>query len=209
MLVGDDDAGRSHRAVPGRPLTFSARPDPAGERARPRTRAVLPRARQPLHHLLARRDSAGLRRVVSELRETERVAARLEARTLDRVIPGEQQPEVEHNVRSEASTTGATHGRLWRDAGGWFSYDLSAGARGPLELLVTYFGGERGRRFDILVDDRPVASSPSTDASRIGSSTSPTRSPPTSSTRPGRRADGPLRRRGRVARRRASTTCGW
>ena len=58
--------------------------------------------------------------VVSELRERERSRLRLEARTLDRVVPGEQQSEIDHGVRSDGSTTGVTHGRPFRDATGSF-----------------------------------------------------------------------------------------
>ena len=95
---------------------------------------------------------------MSELREHERSRLRLEARTLDRVVPGEQQSEIDHGVRSDGSTTGVTHGRPFRDATGSFGYDLRRGtASGPLQLLVTYSANERDRRFEILVDDRTVA----------------------------------------------------
>ena len=70
-------------------------------------------------------------------------------------------PYVEQNVRPSGSTTGATHGRPWREAEGWFSYDLqrTAGAgQEALELRVTYWAGQRDRKFDILVNDRAVAS---------------------------------------------------
>jgi hypothetical protein len=66
---------------------------------------------------------------------------------------------VEHNLQSEGSATGSTHGRLWRDAAGWFSYDLRAGGVGaPLTLSVTYWAGERSRAFEILANDRHLAS---------------------------------------------------
>jgi hypothetical protein len=110
--------------------------------------------------------------VVDSLEAEEKGRLALEARTIDRVTAGEQQPEVEHHVRSDGSTTGATNGRTWRDAGGWFSYELRldalphppTSARPPstsgqtLELLVTYWAGQRDRQFDILVNDRVIAS---------------------------------------------------
>jgi hypothetical protein len=91
-----------------------------------------------------------------EAEERERLA--LDAATIDRVIPGQQQPEVEHNYRGERSGSGTFRDRSWRDAnGGWFSYDIKAPRDTPAELLVTYWGGDRGRRFDLLVDGEKVA----------------------------------------------------
>ena len=46
-------------------------------------------------------------RVVTELREEERARLRLEARTLDRVVPGEQQSEVDHGVPQRLIDRGA------------------------------------------------------------------------------------------------------
>jgi DUF1680 family protein len=96
-------------------------------------------------------------KVVRRLEAQERERLALEARTLDQVIPGEQQPEVEHNVQGAGSTTGVHLGRPWRDARAWFSYDLK-GVRGEsLELIVTTFDGERNRRFDILANNQRIA----------------------------------------------------
>ena len=160
MLVGDGATlpERIER-VSGRPLTFRApgiiRPAAA------RDLALVPffRVHDSRYMVYWRVTTpSGYERVVSELRESERARLRLEALTLDRVVPGEQQSEIDHGVRSESSATGVTHGRPWRDAAGWFGYELKRGtAAGPLQLLVTYLANERGRRFEILVDDRPVA----------------------------------------------------
>ena len=98
--------------------------------------------------------------VVAALEASEKARLALEARTLDFIAPGEQQSEVEHGFAGEATRAGTTQGRRWREAvGGWFSYKLNAaGAVGaPLELIVTYDGGERDRRFDVVFGDRVVA----------------------------------------------------
>jgi len=96
--------------------------------------------------------------VVAELEVSERSRLELDARTLDRVAPGEQQPEVEHGMAAENSASGVTLGRHWRDAGRWFSYTMRAKSNEPLQLLVTYYGHERGRAFDILVNGQMIAS---------------------------------------------------
>ena len=126
---------------------------------------------------------AAYERVVTELRETERARLRLEARTLDRVVPGEQQSEIDHGVRSEASTTGVTHGRPFRDAAGWFGYDLKRGTRARTAAAARHLSRQRAR--PPVRDPRGRSAGGvgrrSTDASRIASPTSPIRFPPTSS----------------------------
>jgi hypothetical protein len=86
----------------------------------------------------------------------ERAKARLEAGTLDRVAPGEQQPEVEHDFKGEGSNTGIAEGRRYRD-GQSFQYTLHPRGEKAVDLVVTYWGGDSGRTFDILANDTLVA----------------------------------------------------
>ncbi|MGC4074286.1 MAG: glycoside hydrolase family 127 protein [Nibricoccus sp.] len=101
--------------------------------------------------------------LTTQLAAEEKARLVLEARTLDRVTPGEQQPEVEHAFAGEDTNTGSNLGRRWRDASKWFSYQLklptmpTLTAETLLELRVTYFAAERNRRFDILVNDHVIA----------------------------------------------------
>ncbi len=161
MFVGERATlGSRIHAVPGKVLTFEARELIRPDDARGLELVPFFRIHDSRYVIYWRAiEPAAYDGVVSALREAERARLALDRRTVDRVVPGEQQPEVEHNLRSEGSATGSTHGRPWRDAGGWFSYDLRAGdARSPLTLSVTYWAGERGRTFDVLVNDRRVAS---------------------------------------------------
>lgn len=83
-----------------------------------------------------------------------------EARIVDEVHPGEQQPETDHAFSGANTATGDFHGRKWRDArsGGWFSYELKVLPGQPLTLVGDYWGGDGGNRvFDILVDGRKIA----------------------------------------------------
>jgi hypothetical protein len=91
------------------------------------------------------------------MRALEEREARLDAATVDRVQPGFQQSEVEHGFQSEASQTGDHRDRKWRDARGWFSYDVAVDPTQPMVLVCTYWGGDRGRSFDILVDGQKLA----------------------------------------------------
>ena len=77
-----------------------------------------------------------------------------EARTVDSVNPGEEQNERDHNQHGEKSSSGDFGDHFYRDAaeGGWFSWDLKTLPDQPQELVLTYWGSDRGRQFDILVD---------------------------------------------------------
>jgi len=81
----------------------------------------------------------------------------LQARTVDFVQPGEQQPELDHNLQHENSNGGRRGaGPASRRAfnGGWFSYELKV-IDEPLILRVTYLPtGRREVEFDILIDDK-------------------------------------------------------
>lgn len=95
--------------------------------------------------------------------EAEKLA--LESRTVDHVAAGEQQPETDHAMRKEKSNTGNNLNAFWRDAsdGGFFSYDLATRSENGLSLWVRYWGAEWGsRKFDILIDDAPLAAEDNT-----------------------------------------------
>jgi uncharacterized protein len=81
-------------------------------------------------------------------------------RSVDIMHVGEMQPERDHNLTSERSYPVSYRGRNGRDArsGGFFEFNLAVkGKGGALVLQTTYWGDERPRDFDILIDDTPVA----------------------------------------------------
>ena len=85
---------------------------------------------------------------------------RLEARTVDLVRIGEQQPEVDHNLQSLRSESGGGGDGHWRDArdGGYFQYDVKVDPDKKNELRASYFGSDGGnRRFDVLANDALLA----------------------------------------------------
>lgn len=75
------------------------------------------------------------------------------SRSVDVMQLGEMQPERDHNLVSEISYPVNYRGRHGRDArsGGYFEFTMQA-KPGPLVLMATYWGDERGQTFDILVD---------------------------------------------------------
>lgn len=87
--------------------------------------------------------------------EQERQA--LEARTVDKVQPGEQQPETDHKMETDRSVTGNNNDVFFRDASDshFFSYLMQTGGQTELSLRLKYWGvGEwKTHEFDIFVDD--------------------------------------------------------
>ncbi|WP_317195494.1 glycoside hydrolase family 127 protein [Rufibacter psychrotolerans] len=88
------------------------------------------------------------------LHEKEREKLALAAITVDQVSPGEQQPESDHGFQGERTEAGVFKDRHWRHASGWFSYNLKNKGQGPRKLRVTYYGLDRDRNFQILVNDK-------------------------------------------------------
>lgn len=87
------------------------------------------------------------------LAENEKIKLALEKRTIDQIAPGEQQPETDHNFRGEKTNSGINNNVHWRDASGWFSYDLFDKQKEAAVLQISYFGLDRKRTFDIYVND--------------------------------------------------------
>ena len=101
--------------------------------------------------------------------EEERQA--LEARTVDKVQPGEQQPETDHKMETDRSQTGNTNDVFWRDAsnGHYFSYLMQTASRTDLQLRLTFWGvGEwKSHEFDVFIDDQLLVSINNTGKYRI------------------------------------------
>lgn len=94
---------------------------------------------------------------LDKLAKEEQERQALEARTTDKVQPGEQQPESDHFMETDRSNVGNTNDVFYRDAsdGHFFSYMLQTGGQTDLSLRLKYWGvGEwKSHEFDILVDD--------------------------------------------------------
>jgi hypothetical protein len=142
MLVGDPgDMTARIQPVPGKPLHFTA-----ANLIRPNSFDTLELepffrvhdARYMMYWRVASPDE--YEQVVADLRAGEQTRLALDRRTVDLVIPGEQQPEVEHNFAGGDSHTGHSFGRSWRAANDWFAYELNARGESNLELQLTHWG---------------------------------------------------------------------
>lgn len=111
-------------------------------------------ARYQMYWQLTSKEQIAARK--EQLAAAERAKALREANTLDRVAPGEQQPEVEHDLVGEGMETGIFEGRRWRH-GRSFQYTLATRGEKAVDLVVTYWGGDQDRKFDILANGKLLA----------------------------------------------------
>ena len=108
---------------------------------------------------------------LAKLEKTEQERQALEARTIDKVQPGEQQPETDHKMETDQSQVGNTNDVFWRDArdGHYFSYLMQTAGRTDLALRLQFWGvGEwKSHEFDIFIDDQLLCSVNNTGKYRI------------------------------------------
>ena len=107
--------------------------------------------------------SDGYKEYIDNLAKEEKARMELEASTTDKVQPGEQQPESDHFMEAdETSTRGITNDVPFRDArnGGSFSYLMQTKGRTDLSVRIRYWGQDEWRtcEYDLYVDDTLVTS---------------------------------------------------
>ncbi|MFB6320018.1 beta-L-arabinofuranosidase domain-containing protein [Saccharicrinis sp. FJH54] len=98
-----------------------------------------------------------VKEIKAEIAAKEAAEQELERSTVDLIYPGEQQPESDHFIKFDRSNAGVNAGKHWRDAQGWFSYELRNPDKVPVKLRVMYFSGDRGRNFNILANNKVIA----------------------------------------------------
>ncbi|CAM3890616.1 glycoside hydrolase family 127 protein [Mucilaginibacter galii] len=97
--------------------------------------------------------TSDLPKIIAARKAEEKIKQELDAQTVDRVSTGEQQPESDHNFKGEKTENGTFADRHFRNATGWFSYDLKNDAGNATKLRVIYFGREKNKNFNILVNN--------------------------------------------------------
>lgn len=99
---------------------------------------------------------------MQKLADEEKARQALEARTVDKVNPGEQQPETDHRMETDDSNKGNTEGVFFRDArdGHFFSYLMQTKGETNLSLQLKFWGQDEWRtsEFDIYVNDKLLCS---------------------------------------------------
>lgn len=160
MLVTSDERSLIDqiKPVPGKPMTFTAADVIQPEKYKSLELVPFFRVhdtRYMLYWRLATPEE--YTDVVARIEAEERAQLALEQNTFDHVASGEQQPEMDHAFQGEQTEAGQFEERHWRNSRAWFSYDLKARPGEPVDLLISYVGQDRPRRFDILVNDAVVA----------------------------------------------------
>ncbi|BAV09419.1 hypothetical protein SAMN05421788_101856 [Filimonas lacunae] len=88
------------------------------------------------------------------MQEKEQAKLSLDAITADLVNCGEQQPENDHGFAGENTDNGLFKEQHYRNAKGWFSYNLRNVGGKATKLRVTYYGKDKNRSFSIYVNGR-------------------------------------------------------
>jgi len=158
FVADSKDFMRRFKPVKGKPLTFTA-PGLVQGGAGSSTEFIpffrLHDARYMLYWQQSAPGEFARMRAETAAKEAERLA--LDARTIDQVAPGEQQPESDHFFKGEGADAGINSGRHWRHASKWFSYQLNDPKKEAKALRLTFARADGGRRFDIVVNGERIA----------------------------------------------------
>ena len=172
VLISENPASLATHMVPvaGKPLHF---------RLDVRMENPIPGELQPFFEIHDSRymmywltlSDAGYKNYLDGLARAEKERLELEERTVDKVQPGEQQPETDHRMETDGSYTGNNNDVFFRDArnGKFFSYLMQTGGRTDLSLRLQFWGvGEwKTHEFDIFIDDQLLTSVNNTGKYRI------------------------------------------
>ena len=98
---------------------------------------------------------SGLKEWQQKIEIQEKEALKLNGRTVDKIVNGEQQPESDHFIKEQASRAGAIEDTRWREAQGWFSYTLTKRNNKNEVLYIKYLDIDKDRSTAILINDEP------------------------------------------------------
>jgi len=98
----------------------------------------------------------GLEKMQADVKAKEEKALELDRITVDKVTAGEQQPESDHGYKFENSEKGIYKDRHYRNARGWFTYDLKNTAVTAKKIRVTYTYN-KNTNFDLYISNILIA----------------------------------------------------
>jgi len=97
-----------------------------------------------------------VKQLQKQIEQEEKDRIELDRKTIDKVVCGEQQPESDHFIQSENSTTGFIEDIHWREAKGWFSYQMKNPLKNAKTLYIKFFDRDKSRNFDILINNQKI-----------------------------------------------------
>lgn len=160
FVVGDpSSAATALKPVEGQPLYFKASDVISSEKYPALTLKPFYEvhdARYIVYWPVSSREN--LAEMKASLKASEVKKMETEKRTIDRLNPGQQQPESDHGFKGSDTETGLQSNRQFRNAQGWFSYNLKNTGGDARLLQLTYYGKDANKKFDIYVNDVLVAS---------------------------------------------------
>lgn len=94
----------------------------------------------------------GLASLHEQIKQEEQERITLDSKTIDKVACGEQQPESDHFIQFEESNTGSFENIHWREAKGWFSYQMRNKDKKAKVLYVKYLASDKPSIYEISVN---------------------------------------------------------
>ncbi|WP_111978697.1 beta-L-arabinofuranosidase domain-containing protein [Algibacillus agarilyticus] len=158
ILDDPDEFVKKIKAVTGSPLTFVAEQQLSNPLMSPVILVPFYRLHDTRYQAYwANTTPKALTKFRDRAAQAAAAIAELEALTIDKVAPGEQQPESDHFFKAEQSEAGVHMGRHWRHAHQWFSYELNDKQQDADFLRITYFGLDAGRQFSLWLNEHKLA----------------------------------------------------
>ncbi len=90
------------------------------------------------------------------LKQQEKEAMALEAKTIDKINCGEQQPEVDHLYKGEKSNSGYEDGKFWRNTRSYISYQMLNKNRKGQFLQISVLDEFNSDSSTILINEKPA-----------------------------------------------------
>lgn len=90
------------------------------------------------------------------LKQQEIDAMAIEAKTVDKINCGEQQPEVDHLYKGEKSNSGYDDGKFWRNTRSYISYQLQNNNKEGQFLEISVLDDLNTDDISILINEKPV-----------------------------------------------------
>ncbi|WP_426483022.1 beta-L-arabinofuranosidase domain-containing protein [Chryseobacterium sp. R2ACT005] len=101
-------------------------------------------------------DKNGIENTLKQRAKEEAEIRKLDMITADKIQLGEQQPESDHFIESKDSGTGYMEDCHFRDAKGWFSYQMKNNGKNASFLYLQYFDANTNRTLNIEINGKKI-----------------------------------------------------